>query len=107
MRMDKAEAIKRIQDHMRVHRMGEYPHIKIAEALDLAISALETGNNVGCKWIPVAERLPEPYKDVLVVENNGWCQKVEVNSMLSNGWLYDGRIVTHWMPLPQAPKDGE
>lgn len=58
-------------------------------------------------WIPVTERLPEPYKDVLVVEDNGWEQKVEVNSMLSNGWLYDGRTVTHWMPLPNPPKDGE
>lgn len=59
MGMDNAEAIKRIKDHIRVHHIGEYPHIKIAEALNLAISALATDNNVGCKWIPVTERLPE------------------------------------------------
>ena len=47
--MDKAEAIKRIKDHIMVHHIGEYPHIKIAEALNMAISALATDNNVGVK----------------------------------------------------------
>lgn len=47
--MDNAEAIKRIKDHIRVHHIGEYPHIKIAEALNMAISALANDNNVGHK----------------------------------------------------------
>ncbi len=34
------EAIRRIADHMEVHRIGEYPHIRIAEALNMAIDAL-------------------------------------------------------------------
>lgn len=38
--MTKEEAIGRIADHMRVHRIGEYPHLKLAEALNMAISAL-------------------------------------------------------------------
>lgn len=38
--MTAEEAIKRIQDHMDVHRIGEYPHIKLSEALNMAISAL-------------------------------------------------------------------
>ena len=49
MGMDKAEAIKRIKDHIRVHHIGEYPHIKISEALSMAISALATDTNVGDK----------------------------------------------------------
>ena len=49
MGMDNAEAIKRIKDHIRVHHIGEYPHIKIAEALNMAISALANDNNVGHK----------------------------------------------------------
>ena len=47
--MDNSEAIKRIKDHIRVHHIGEYPHIKIGEALNLAISALANDNNVGHK----------------------------------------------------------
>lgn len=40
MSMTREEAISRILDHMEVHRMGQYPHIKIKEALDLALAAL-------------------------------------------------------------------
>ena len=40
--MDRKEAIKRIEDHMRVHKIGDYPHIYLKEALDMAIKALET-----------------------------------------------------------------
>ena len=38
--MTAEEAIRRIQDHMDVHRIGEYPHIKLGEALNMAIAAL-------------------------------------------------------------------
>lgn len=38
--MDINEAFRRIQDHIRVHRIGEPPHIKIREALDMAVDAL-------------------------------------------------------------------
>ena len=43
--MDRAEAIKRIVDHMRAHRIGDYPHIHLAEALAMAISALREQAN--------------------------------------------------------------
>ena len=38
--MTREEAIGRIKDHMIAHHMGEYPHIRIKEALDLALAAL-------------------------------------------------------------------
>ena len=38
--MTNKEAIKRIRDHMDVHHIGEYPHIYLAEALTMAITAL-------------------------------------------------------------------
>lgn len=39
--MDSVEAIKRIEDHMRVHKIGEYPHIFLKDALDIALEALK------------------------------------------------------------------
>lgn len=39
--MDKKEAILRIRDHIAVHHIGEGCHIKIFEALCMAIEALE------------------------------------------------------------------
>ena len=38
--MTREEAINRIEDHMAVHHIGEYPQIALKEALDMAISAL-------------------------------------------------------------------
>ena len=40
MSMNREEAINRIENHMEVHGIGEYPHIALKEALDMAISAL-------------------------------------------------------------------
>ena len=38
--MTTEEAIRRIKDHIAVHHIGEYPHVKLLEAMRLAISAL-------------------------------------------------------------------
>ena len=53
--MDRKEAIERIKRHMIVHQIGSYPHIKLAEALNMAIAALQEPEIVRCKdckhWI--------------------------------------------------------
>ena len=108
--MDKAEAIKRIEDHIRVHRIGEYPHIKIAEALNMAISALANDNNVGSKWIPVSERLPEDMDQRVLVKikdanNIVGHPDMDTDRYRLNNWVRWGGFVTHWMPLPEPPKE--
>lgn len=35
------DAIRRIRNHMDVHRIGQYPHILIGEAFNMAITALQ------------------------------------------------------------------
>ena len=56
------------------------------------------------EWISVDERLPEAYEDVLYF--NG--QSVGVDFICSDGTWCDevvhGKPITHWMPLPEAPK---
>ena len=42
--MDRKEAILRIKDHMEHHGIGKYPHLKLKEALDMAIAALSQQN---------------------------------------------------------------
>ena len=42
--MDRKEAILRIKDHMEHHGIGKYPHLKLKEALDIAIAALDMPN---------------------------------------------------------------
>ena len=74
-----------------------------------------TDNNVGCRWISVKDRLPDTeclavsmltgpaYKEMLigyVGEASNWDTGYECES--------DGEIlpnVTHWMPLPELPKE--
>ena len=51
-------AIEQIKDHMRVHRIGQYPHVYLADALNMAIDALKEKLDReknpltcdGCKW---------------------------------------------------------
>ena len=63
-------------------------------------------NNVPSKWIPVTERLPDAWVDVLSCDRN---KNLTVDCVDKNGKWYseytDLEEVTHWMPLPEAPKD--
>ena len=57
-------------------------------------------------WIPVEERLPEEKQRVIVR-----CERVgtSVGWILWSNWMTDigpgAGKVTHWMPLPEAPKE--
>jgi len=55
-------------------------------------------------WISVKDRLPEDASDVLIV----WADGVSEACYFDETWCRDGRRllwVTHWMPLPAAPKE--
>lgn len=61
------------------------------------------------EWISVNEKLPQPGRRVLLHAGGfigeGWCSGTR--------WLRNGRnverdydaAVTHWMPLPEPPKE--
>lgn len=58
------------------------------------------------QWIPVAERLPEEMDKVLAI-----AEGVRITAVLKSGtwlssWNHDvvEAKVTHWMPLPEAPR---
>lgn len=73
--------------------------------------------NVG-KWIPVTERLPEQSGKYIVCSE----RKIKVGNwermekkvyqakfyVYPNGWHWgqkdNGKYITHWMPMPEAPK---
>lgn len=63
------------------------------------------------RWIPVEERLPEAHKHVLIHVTNpiGWWN-TEIDWMDEQGWVRSNadsewHHITHWMPLPEPPKE--
>ena len=76
-----------------------------------------TDNNVGHKWIPVTERLPDEEELVLILCKNGarfvgyygkqYCdfeRRWRIKTALNSTKLLNLGRVTHWMPLPEPPK---
>lgn len=64
------------------------------------------------RWIPVSERLPDVFKHVLVnipgMSPHPTVQEAfrEKDGMwYSNGFRYGADEITHWMPLPEPPKE--
>lgn len=56
--MNGEEAIRLIQAHMIAHNIGVYPHIRLAKALDMAISALRAQQEVESKLKVVESNEP-------------------------------------------------
>lgn len=63
------------------------------------------------RWIPVTERMPEHgevcecytvYKGVNMMQWDGVAER-----WLGERLIYKNDVVTHWMPLPEPPKEGE
>jgi hypothetical protein len=54
------EAISRIQGHMDSHGIGYYPHIKLAEAFEMAIAALRRVEWENTLWHDAKSDPPKP-----------------------------------------------
>ena len=60
------------------------------------------------RWIPVEERLPEPFEVVLVYDKSDKCVS-EAYMTRHKEWvgIRMKSDVSHWMPLPEPPKEEE
>ena len=95
--------------------------ITLGDHLDAAADALAAYEDLGTveelaalkertRWIPCCERLPEKDGFYNVVMNGGVWGEPDVWSATSCGfydgmWDEDGTTITHWMLLPEAPKE--
>lgn len=87
---------------------------KRRQALDEAIRVLGLfANGVTVqRWIPVTERLPKNLTTVLVVfKRHDEIRRMGFGTLQQHGVWYVSNEgmppVTHWMPLPEPPKEGE
>ena len=99
--------------------------ITLGDHLDAAIDALEAADKAQ-RWIPVSERLPDDVGSYLVYyhewSNGDFLPKyddyrIRIMRFMNNGkWCMPvctdkrceadtNREVTHWMPLPEPPKE--
>ena len=62
------------------------------------------------EWISVKDRLPEPWKQVLIYSRHNFYESavyIGVPGKWRATWnheMLDADSVTHWMPLPEPPK---
>lgn len=53
------------------------------------------------RWIPVGERLPKEFVNVLVLTK---LNRIDISCQYYGGhWDHCGQNVTHWTPLPERP----
>lgn len=117
--MEIEKLIKHMREEAQDYRSGRTLGRAFADAedvLDEAATALEQlqAENDRLKeevqqmrWIPVEERLPKPQENpVIACDYTGVCSAWYSPTM---GWQYrtglSGVDITHWMPLPQPPKE--
>jgi len=96
------EAIKELQSFADSSWGG------LSEAFEMAISALREQP----QWISVEERLPEPFVSVLVympeerplpTVHEGFLARESM--WYANHFDREPMEITHWMPLPEPPKE--
>lgn len=67
------------------------------------------------QWISVEDRLPEIGKSVLIYYPKWDGDEIQVAKLEDDGMMFDicgefnigTGVITHWMPLPKPPKDGD
>lgn len=89
----------------RVLQQLPWGEVSTHTSKDIADHLISNGVTVQ-KWIPVSERLPEDDSHVLVARKNG---DVDTDMHIYTWWKVGPveRNITHWMPLPEPPKECE
>ena len=92
-----------------VYALSPYDAIDRVRAIDaanvmeeLANNSPKLGNGFG-EWIPVTERLPG--KDTRVIVCASLPEGVHSDFIYEDGHWFVSIGVTHWMPIPEPPKE--
>lgn len=100
-----ADAIEELQDRVAASEATIKRQSDIIKAKD---RDLRRAIDAKPQWIPVAERLPK--KMVLAHGRDGDIRSLEYSFTKKwweddDGYYCDTNYVTHWMPLPEPPKE--
>ena len=103
-----AELLKSVLPNFRNNMAywGEKPIYEFADCL------LANGVTVQ-EWISVKDRLPEPWKQVLIYSRHDFCESAFYIGVLGkwrvtwNHEMLDADSVTHWMQMPEPPEEND
>lgn len=107
----------RFADYLIANGVTVQENVEISDELlkqlknaPITICKEEPSIEVVQEWIPVEERLPEDWTDVLVLSRFGFLETAVYTGTPGkwragwNGDMLESDSITHWMPLPQPPK---
>lgn len=116
------QAIKRIENHIRVHHIGQLPHIYIGEALDLALEALrEKAEREDPKPLTIEELRQMDGEPVWVKNKNAinyegeWCviqvlrDRLHFEALIpgiEDMWYQSSTYSKEWIAYRHKPKEG-
>ena len=98
--MTREEAVARIKDHIEIHKYHEWNAVKIFEALDMAIKALQQPES---KWIPCSETNDIPDYEVLCCDKNGE-ELIGWLSYFNDQWLCESNEELMYNPIAWCEK---
>lgn len=113
---DREKLIAYIEEIEGLYNNG-FPSIEqLADGLIARGVTFATDNNVGSNWIPVTERLPELENYIYSEDVMFYLAHDDIRigyiNFESGRWkcresrqIFDKDLVTHWMPLPNLPKE--
>lgn len=100
------------RDHKEFYTNGArlIPTFRVKQMMEHYLRKAVADKNVGCKWIPVTERLPEDDTRVLVYIRDGYGgnEMIDTDRCHNGRWVRWNKFISHWAPISiSAPPEGE
>lgn len=110
--MTREEQIKQASQNLKISASRADKGMLCREAFELGVEWADA--NQPSPWISVDERLPEPEKEVIILDKR---KHIDIDFLTDDGdggyywWKSEDAIfnendeISHWMPIPQLPKE--
>ena len=101
--------IEEIQEEIEAGNDSDPVDSLVNKGLVIALHDIKAQPTIVNRWIPCSERTPSNMIWVLCAGRDGMgiFRYTGATWLDENGLAYSTNEITHWMPLPEPPKDGD